>query len=72
MKSKTHNRIDELARRNTIRLDETERINNQEESEAKIEKQTLNTLRSFENKRTLKGSREKNQQSNKSIAIIKE
>jgi len=72
MKTKTHNRIDELARRNTIRLDETERINNPEESEAKIEEQTLNTLRSFENKRTLKGSREKNQQSNKSIAIIKE
>jgi len=72
MKSKTHNRIDELARRNTIRLDETDRIIDPEESEAKIEEQTLNTLRSFENKRTLKGSREKNQQSNKSIAIIKE
>ncbi|HKL18256.1 MAG TPA: hypothetical protein VJ905_04785 [Halalkalibaculum sp.] len=72
MKSKTHNRIDELARRNTIRLDETERIIDPEESEVKIEDETLNTLRSFENKRTLKGSREKNQQSNKSIAIIKE
>lgn len=70
MKTKTLNRIDELARRNTISLDTNER------SDDKVfeasEEENLSTLRSFENKRTLKGSREKNQQSNKSIAIIKE
>ena len=72
MKTETQNRIDELARRNSIRLDDTRSIGNTAESEATIEEKNLNTLRSFENKRTLKGSREKNQQSNKSIAIIKE
>lgn len=72
MKTETQNRIDELARRNSIRLDDTRRIGNTAEFEATIEEKNLNTLRSFENKRTLKGSREKNQQSNKSIAIIKE
>lgn len=68
MNSKIQNRIDELARRNTIRLDDTGQINSKEVSE----EENLNTFRSLDTTRTLKGSREKNRQSNKSIAIIKE
>ena len=72
MKSKTLNRIDELARRNILSLDDKKRSTSKEQTEAPLEEENLGALRSFENKRTLKGSREKNQQSNKSIAIIKE
>lgn len=72
MAEKTQNRIEELAERSRFRLDVFSIEEKIVQSRTTSQKASLNTLRSSENKRTLKGSREKNQQSNKSIAITKE
>ena len=73
MKNKPKNRIQEHVERNSFRLGEIgTKENIQVKSHSTSEEEKLKALGSSKNKRTPRGSKEKNQQSNKSIAIIKE
>jgi hypothetical protein len=73
MKNKPKNKIQEHAEQNSFRLDEIGKNENmRDKSRSTSEEENLNALGSSKNERTPRGSRKENQQSNKSIAIIKE
>ncbi len=59
MADKTQNRIEELAERSRFRLDVFGIEEKIVPSRTTSQEENLNTLRSSENKRTLKGSRER-------------
>lgn len=72
MSSKIHNRIDDYVERNSFRVAGSLPTDTRDESRSTPQKKKLNTLSSSKKEKTLKDSREKNKQSVKSIAIIKE